>query len=112
MQYMCSLFASLRMCSYNKNNNIVPFVLHSVVHKVFMCYIFNAQESPSKGEIENIANLLYNGFYCFEAITERDLDSVICGIVGEVYFGDGNEKNCCDINEVCKVLFESQFGFI
>jgi hypothetical protein len=37
------------------------------------------------------------------------LDSVlcgICGITGEVYFGDGNEKNCCDISEVCW-LYES-----
>jgi hypothetical protein len=60
--------------------------------------------SPATNELENIANHLYNGFYCFEAITERDLDSVlcgICGITGEVYFGDGNEKNCCNISEVC-----------
>lgn len=45
--------------------------------------------------------LLYNGFYCFEAITERSLDDVICGVcgvAGEVYCGDGNEKNCCDLS--------------
>lgn len=47
--------------------------------------------------------MLYNGFYCFEAITDRPLDDVICGIcgtVGEFYLGDGNEKNCCSISEV------------
>ena len=46
---------------------------------------------------------VYNGYYCFEAITERDLDSVICGVcgvIGEVYLGDGNEKNCCSNGNV------------
>ena len=44
------------------------------------------------------ADVLYNGFYCFEAISERNLDDAIggiCGVLGEVYLGDGNEKNCC-----------------
>lgn len=48
--------------------------------------------------------MLYNAFFCFEAITERNLDDVICGIcgvVGELYLGDGNEKNCCSISEIC-----------
>ena len=39
----------------------------------------------------------------FEAITERDLNDVICGICGicpEVCLGDGNEKNCCSNAEV------------
>ncbi|KAJ7377549.1 high mobility group, partial [Desmophyllum pertusum] len=51
--------------------------------------------------MEYITDLLYNGFYCFEALTERNLDNTIywkCGILGEVYFGDGNEKNCCSRN--------------
>ena len=33
----------------------------------------------------------------------RDLDSVICGIcgiAGEIYLGDGNEKNCCSNKHV------------
>ena len=50
-----------------------------------------------------MTDLLYNGFYCFEAMTERDLDQTICGIcgvVGEIYLGDGNEKNCCSRKEV------------
>ena len=53
--------------------------------------------------LKNIANLLYNGFYCFEAITDCSLDDVICGVcgtIGELYLGDGNEKNCCSISEV------------
>lgn len=52
---------------------------------------------------EYIACLLYNGFYCFEVITERNLDDQICGIcgiIGEVYLGDGNQKNCCTTSEV------------
>jgi hypothetical protein len=61
------------------------------------------QNPPEANVVENVANYLYQGYYCFEAMTERDLDSVICGIcgiIGEVYLGDGNEKNCCSIGEV------------
>ena len=53
--------------------------------------------------LANLRLLLYNGYYCFEAMTERDLDEVICGIcgvIGEVYLGDGNEKNCCSNKNV------------
>lgn len=45
-------------------------------------------------------------------MTMRDLDSVICGIcgvAGEVYLGDGNEKNCCDISEVCCDIHENLY---
>ena len=45
--------------------------------------------------MEYITELLYSGFFCFEAITNRDLDATICGICGtcpEVLLGDGNEK--------------------
>lgn len=36
-------------------------------------------------------------------MTVRSLADAICGIfgnVGELYLGDGNEKNCCSISEV------------
>ena len=52
---------------------------------------------------EKYTGLLYNGFYVFELLSERNMDDVICGIcgvVGQVYFGDGNEKNCCSIDNV------------
>ena len=57
---------------------------------------------------EYVVDLLYNGFYYFEMITKRNLDDTICGIcgvVGETYFGDGNEKNCCSRKEVCPGKF-------
>ena len=50
-----------------------------------------------------MTDLPYDSFYCFEALTERNLDDTICGICGvvaEVYLGDGNEKNCCSRKEV------------
>ncbi|KAK3754405.1 hypothetical protein QZH41_011187, partial [Actinostola sp. cb2023] len=53
---------------------------------------------PTDNQLEYIQTLLYNGFYCFEAITVRDMDTTVCGICGycpEVLLGDGNEKNCC-----------------
>ena len=54
--------------------------------------------------LEYISDLLYNGFYCFEMLTVRSHDSQICGIrgiLGEVYLGDGKQKNCCSRDEVC-----------
>ena len=50
-----------------------------------------------------MVDVLYNGFYGFEAMTKRDFNSVICGvcgIIGDCYLGDGNEKNCCTLDEV------------
>ena len=49
---------------------------------------------------------MYNGFYAFESMTERDAEAGICGlcgITGEMYFGDGNAKNCCSLHEVGNV---------
>lgn len=62
-----------------------------------------AKDIPPTSVLEYVTDLLYSGFYCFEAITERDLDGTICGIcgiVGEIYLGDGNEKNCCSRKEI------------
>lgn len=44
-----------------------------------------------------------NRFYAYELLSERSQDSVICGIcgvIGQVHFGDGNEKNCCSVEMV------------
>ena len=64
----------------------------------------------SDGEMEYLTYVLYNAFYGFEAMTVRDLNDAICGecgIVGKVYYGDGNEKNCCSLNEVsCCLVVE------
>jgi hypothetical protein len=56
-----------------------------------------------------IEDLLYNGFYSFEMITERNLDDVVCGVCGvfpEICLGDGNEKNCCTNRQV-KIIIVS-----
>ncbi|KXJ09785.1 HMG domain-containing protein 3 [Exaiptasia diaphana] len=53
---------------------------------------------PTSNQQNYIETLLYNGFYCFEATSQRDLNEVVCGICGycpELLLGDGNEKNCC-----------------
>lgn len=63
--------------------------------------------------MEYIRKLLYNGFYAFEAMTVRDLDETICGfcgIVGELYCGDGNAKNCCSIHEVVIRFYHLNFN--
>ncbi|XP_068672572.1 CCR4-NOT transcription complex subunit 3-like isoform X3 [Montipora foliosa] len=56
------------------------------------------ENSPTDNQLVHINDLLYNGFYCFEMISERSLDDVVCGVCGicpEICLGDGNEKNCC-----------------
>ena len=65
--------------------------------------------------MEYLKLLLYNGYYCFEAITERDIDEVICGvcgIIGEVYLGDGNEKNCCSNKNVSSQCYFGHLSVI
>ena len=54
---------------------------------------------------EYVVHVLYNGFYYFEMINLDDTICGICGVVGETYFGDGNEKNCYSQKEVCACLF-------
>lgn len=71
---------------------------------IFLFFSFlNQDQCRSSEELNYFNELLYNGFWCFELITERDLSSGvcgICGIIGEVYLGDGNEKNCCSNSKV------------
>ena len=57
--------------------------------------------SVNDSEQKYITLLLYNGFYAFKLMSERSLDICgVCGTVGQVYYGDGNEKNCCNIDKV------------
>ena len=45
-------------------------------------------------------------YYCFEALTVRNIDDVVCalfGVVGKVYLGDGNAKNCCNVSALSMV---------
>lgn len=65
---------------------------------------------PNQNSIDYLADVLYNAFYCCEALTLRNLDDVVCGLcgtVGMVYFGDGNAKNCCSVSGVSTMLFLS-----
>ena len=46
---------------------------------------------------EEIPHKLYDGYFAFEVLTQRDWDSAICGICGVCPIfesGDGNAKNC------------------
>ena len=59
----------------------------------------------SHNGIEYLKDIAYNGFMAFEAMTERNLDSVVCGICPEICLGDENEKNCCNNSQVCQYRF-------
>ena len=84
-------------------------IVNVVSEKMYSIFLFFSYSSPiqllrlTKGKLEYLVTLAYQGFYCFEAITTRNLDDFICGIcgiIGEVNLGDGNEKNCCVNNRV------------
>ena len=40
------------------------------------------------------------------------MDDVVCGLcgtVGEVYYGDGNSKNCCTVKGVSKIYITNNY---
>lgn len=95
----------LNVCYYYYGTN--QFFICNAFKKKLSLFVLDLQQIPAS-TVEYLTDLLYNGFYCFEAITERNLDDAICGIcgvVGEIYLGDGNEKNCCSRKEVSNSLF-------
>lgn len=56
----------------------------------------HAPELPEE-QVRYLIEKLYNGFFAFEALTDRDWDSGVCGICGVCPLfesGDGNCKNC------------------
>jgi len=55
----------------------------------------------SGNEFRYLKEKLYDGYFAFEALTDRDWDSAICGICGICPIfesGDGNVKNCTPIS--------------
>ena len=55
----------------------------------------------TQGESRYLAEKLYDGYFAFEVITDRDWNSAICGICGVcplVESGDGNAKNCTPLS--------------
>ena len=56
----------------------------------------HAPELPEE-QMRYLIQKLYSGFFAFEALTDRDWDSGVCGICGVCPLfesGDGNCKNC------------------
>ena len=53
-------------------------------------------------EARYLTEKLYDGYFAFEVLTDRDWDSAICGICGVCPIfesGDGNVKNCTPISK-------------
>ena len=70
---------------------------------MFMFLLSLLQEKLGDQEVVYLQELVYNGFFGFEMMTERNLNDAICGICGivpEICLGDGNEKNCCSVAQV------------
>lgn len=70
----------------------------------------------TENEFRYLVEKLYDGYFAFEVLTDRNWDSAICGICGvsPVFeSGDGNAKNCTPISKekviealyrICKVM--------
>ena len=68
---------------------------------------------PTDNQLGHIMDLLYNGIFCFEIISERSLDDVVCGICEicpEICLEDGNEKNCCSNAQVYTYILLMSFS--
>ena len=53
-------------------------------------------------EYRYLTEKLYDGYFAFEVLTDRNWDSAICGICGVCPIfesGDGNVKNCTSISK-------------
>ena len=53
-------------------------------------------------ETRYLSEKLYNGYFAFEVLTERNWNSAICGICGVCPLfesGDGNAKNCTPLSD-------------
>jgi hypothetical protein len=63
-------------------------------------------------EYRYLKEKLYDGYFAFEALTDRDWDSAICGICGICPIfesGDGNVKNCTPISSGKVYIITSQY---
>ncbi|XP_066931534.1 HMG domain-containing protein 3-like [Clytia hemisphaerica] len=77
--------------------NIITAKMHALLKKV------PNERRPEVSKFKYHLEILYDGYYGFECMTLRSLDDVICGycgIAGKIYFGDGNEKNCCGLKGI------------
>ena len=66
--------------------------------------LLNLPSSPTltTGERRYLTEKLYDGYFAFEILTDRDWNSAICGICGVCPLfesGDGNVKNCTPLTK-------------
>ena len=39
---------------------------------------------PNPNTVGYLGDVMYNAFYCFELLTRRDMDDVVCGLCGTI----------------------------
>ena len=57
---------------------------------------------PTENEFRHLTEKVYDGYFAFEVLTDRDWDAAICGICGVCPIfesGDGNAKNCTPVSK-------------
>lgn len=66
------------------------------------CCLRDSKVNLDGEELRYLEQKLYDGYYAFEAMTERDWNETICGICGVAPVfesGDGNCKNCTPLKK-------------
>lgn len=66
------------------------------------CCLQDSKINLDGEELRYLEQKLYDGYYAFEAMTERDWNETICGICGVAPVfesGDGNCKNCTPLKK-------------
>ena len=66
------------------------------------CCLSVSKVELDQGEFRYLEQKLYDKYYAFEAMTERDWNPSICGICGVAPVfesGDGNCKNCSPVQK-------------
>ena len=72
----------------------------TVLESALLFATSSALQALTDGEKTYLEQKLYDGYFSFEASTERDWNNSICGICGVAPVfesGDGNAKNCTSL---------------
>ena len=76
----------------------------NTANAIVIISLLNLPSSPKLtiGERRYLTEKLYDGYFAFEVLTDRDWNSAICGICGVcplLESGDGNVKNCTPLTK-------------
>ena len=80
--------------------------VHNCAHSVIEAASLSGESVPFSAEEQWYIEKIYDGYFAFEALTNRNWNQAVCGICGIAPVfesGDGNAKNCTPLKkgQVC-----------